>query len=158
MARRSLLAATSLLTALGVGCASKPAPETPAAPRPGGSGSLEVSVTGFESEEGQVLIALFLDESGWPDDEGQAHAALVLPIEDRSAVARFDDVPAGSFAVSVFHDKDLDRELDSGLFGIPTEAYGFSRDARDTFGPPSFDDARLEVGADDDLAITIRVE
>ena len=67
-------------------------------------------------------------------------------------------VPAGPFAVSVFHDKDGDRELDSGVLGIPSEAYGFSADARSTFGPPKFDEARLELAAGETKQITIRVK
>lgn len=138
-------------------CATKP-PPTMAEPRPPGTGKVRVTVTGFENDEGQVLIALFLSESGWPDDEALAFAATVLPIRNRQAFAEFKDVPAGPFAISVFHDEDQDRELDTGVFGIPTEDYGFSRNARDTFGPPSFDDARLEVGAAESMSIAIQVE
>ena len=74
------------------------------------------------------------------------------------AVAAFEGVPAGPFAVSVFHDTDGDRELDSGALGIPSEAYGFSADARSPFGPPKFDEARLELAAGETKQITIRVK
>ena len=117
-----------------------------------------MTIDGFDSNEGQVLIALFLSETGWPDDESVAFASTVLPIEERRVVTTFDDVPAGPFAISVFHDRDRDRELDTGVFGIPTEAYGFSKDARDMFGPPSFDEARLKVIAGESMSITIQVE
>jgi uncharacterized protein (DUF2141 family) len=130
----------------------------PAEARSPGTGRVEVRIDGFDNEEGQVLIALFLDDAGWPNDETRAFAASVLPIRDLQAVTEFEEVPAGPFAISVFHDEDLDRELDTGIFGIPTEAYGFSRDARDTFGPPGFDEARLDVTAGESLRITIRVD
>jgi uncharacterized protein (DUF2141 family) len=115
-------------------------------------------MTGFESDEGQVLVALFLDENGWPGEDEQAFGAIVVPIREGQAVATFQDVPAGPFALSVFHDEDLDRELDRGVFGIPKEPYGFSRDARSTFGPASFEDSRLELAAGETLETTIRVE
>jgi uncharacterized protein (DUF2141 family) len=117
-----------------------------------------VTVTGFESERGQALVALFLDERGWPHDETRAFGAAVRPVREGRAVAAFESVPAGPFAVSVFHDEDLDRELDTGLFGIPSEDYGFSRDARGAFGPPSFEEARLELAAGESRQVTIRVE
>ena len=141
------------------GCASK-TPATTAAepPRPDGTGTVEVTIDGFDNDEGQALVALFLDDTGWPDDEAQAFGASVFPIENLRVVAQFKDVPAGPFAISVFHDKDSDRELDTGVFGIPTEAYGFSRDARDTFGPPSFDEARLDVVAGESKKISILVD
>ena len=137
-------------------CAS--APKTAAEPRLAGTGQVQVTVSGFESEHGQVLIALFLDESGWPNDKGVAFGATVLPIRERQAVAEFKDVPAGAFAISVFHDEDSDHELDTGAFGIPSEHYGFSRGARGSFGPPSFDDARLDLAEGESKQVTIRVE
>ena len=136
-------------------CASTPA--RPPGPRPDGAGQVQVTVTGLESTEGQVLVALFLDQRGWPDDQTLAFEARVLPIDGPQAVATFVDVPAGPFAVSVFHDEDLDRTLDTGVFGIPSEDYGFSRDARGKFGPPGFEDARLDLAPGGSQRITIKV-
>lgn len=118
---------------------------------------LEVTVVGFENDEGQALMSLFLDDAGWPDDPDAAFVALSLPIRERTVVAAIDDVPPGSVAVAVFHDEDVDGELDQNFLGIPREDYGFSRDARGRFGPPGFDDARLEIEAGESLPITIEV-
>ncbi len=137
-------------------CASAP-PATPE-PRPDGTGRVEVTMTGFKSDEGTALVAFFLDDSGWPDPDDSIFATVSVPISEGRAVAEFDAVPAGPFAVSVFHDKDGDRELDSGALGIPTEDYGFSADARNTFGPPSFTEAQLELAAGESKLITIRVK
>ena len=59
-------------------------PDSRRQPRPAGTGQLEVTVTGFESDEGQVLVALFLDERGWPGDQTLAFGAIVLPIRGRA--------------------------------------------------------------------------
>jgi uncharacterized protein (DUF2141 family) len=115
-------------------------------------------MTGFKNEEGQAFVAVFLDAGGWPDGDGSIFATAVVPISDGRAFAVFDEVPAGPFAVSVFHDTDGDGELDSGALGIPSEAYGFSADARDMFGPPSFEEARLELAAGETKRITIQVK
>jgi uncharacterized protein (DUF2141 family) len=155
MPGRLQLLVLGLLVVAFSACAAAPPPAPE--PRPPGTGRVQVAVTGVASAEGQVLIALFLDERGWPDDEKQAFAATALPIHEGQAEARFEDVPAGPFAVSVFHDKNRDRKLDTGLFGIPTEDYGFSRDARGTFGPPRFKDARLELAAGESKQVAIRV-
>jgi uncharacterized protein (DUF2141 family) len=121
-------------------------------------GQVHVTVTGFESEEGQALVALFLDEKGWPDDETSAFGGVVLPIREGEVVTEFNDVPAGPFAVSVFHDKNSNRVLDTGLMGIPSEDYGFSQGARGVLGPPSFADARLELTVGESKRITIHIE
>ena len=153
--RPRLLSACACALALSA-CAS--APPRAEEPRPPGTGRVRVTVTGFPNERGQALVALFLSEKGWPHDEALAFGRAVLPIREGQVVADFEDVPSGPFAVSAFHDEDVDRALDTGLFGIPSEGYGFSRDARDTFGHPSFEAARLELAAGETKQVTIRVE
>jgi uncharacterized protein (DUF2141 family) len=136
-------------------CASAP-PEVPE-PRPEGQGRVEVVMTGFKNEEGSARVAFFLDARVWPDGDSSIFATAVVPISEGQAVAVFEDVPAGPFAVSVFHDEDGDGELDSAALGIPSEPYGFSGDARDLFGPPSFREAKIELAAGETKQITIRV-
>ena len=137
-------------------CAS--APPAAQVPRPEGQGRVEITMTEFENAEGQALVAFFLDDSGWPDPDESIFATLTVPISDGRAFAVVEDVPAGPFAVSVFHDEDSDLELGSGAFGIPSEAYGFSADARNPFGPPKFEEAQLELAAGETKQITIRVK
>ena len=38
------------------------------------------------------------------------------------------------------------QELDRNLIGIPTEPFGFSRNARGSFGPPSFEQMEFAAG------------
>jgi uncharacterized protein (DUF2141 family) len=148
--------AFALLVVVLSACASAP-PGTPE-PRPAGHGRIEVTMTGFKNQEGNARVAVFLDAGGWPDEESSVFATAVVPISDGQALAFFEEVPAGPFAVSVFHDKDGNGELDSDTLGIPSEDYGFSRDARNMFGAPSFKEARIELAAGETKQITIRVK
>jgi uncharacterized protein (DUF2141 family) len=47
--------------------------------------------------------------------------------------------------VQAYHDKDGNGRLRKGLFGLRAEAIGLSRDARIQLGPPSFEDAAIDV-------------
>ena len=69
----------------------------------------------------------------------------------------FDRVPAGEFAVAAYHDENSNGKLDTGAFGRPTEGYGFSRDAKGNFGPPSFEDARLTLDAGQSERVVVRI-
>jgi uncharacterized protein (DUF2141 family) len=55
----------------------------------------------------------------------------------------YTDIPFGEYAVKIFHDEDNNGELDAGFFGIPTEDYGFSNNAKASFGPPDYEDAKF---------------
>ena len=101
-----------------------------------------VHVTGLTSIEGQVIVSVHDEHTYLHDDAFVGRASAKLTTTDvRVAV---DHVPAGRFLVVVVHDTNGDGTLDTNALGLPTEAYGFSRGARGTFGPPSFDDAAFE--------------
>ena len=55
------------------------------------------------------------------------------------------ELPQGRYAIGVFHDANRNNRLDTGLFGIPKEQFGFSNGASGRFGPPSFADAGFEL-------------
>ncbi len=68
--------------------------------------------------------------------------------------AVFTNLEPGTYAVIVFHDEDDDGTLDEGLFGAPTEGYGFSNNAEGFFAAPSFKAAGVLLGSGD-RSITI---
>jgi uncharacterized protein (DUF2141 family) len=50
-------------------------------------------------------------------------------------------LPNVKHAIAAFEDRNGDGELNTTLFGLPTEKFGFSQNAKATFGPPSFAEA-----------------
>ncbi|MCH9852515.1 MAG: DUF2141 domain-containing protein [Alphaproteobacteria bacterium] len=67
-------------------------------------------------------------------------------------------LPDGIYAISAFHDLNDDGELNRNLVGLPTEPYGFSNDARGTFGPAKFADAQFTITADKITHLTINLK
>ncbi len=116
---------------------------------------LQVTVEGVDSETGKIMAALFDKAAGFPG--GQSFAATMTPAKPGTVSFRFKDVPAGRYAVSAFHDLNGNQRLDRNMVGMPSEPYGFSRNARGKMGPPSFDDAAVNVGAEA-VAIVLRIK
>lgn len=108
-------------------------------------GSIAVSMTGFRSDRGRAMVALWRDARGFPGTPPADAPSRGVVIESGRASARFENVAAGNFAITVFHDEDGDTELKENLFGIPKEGIGFSRNVRPRFSAPRFDEARLEL-------------
>ncbi|KQP13216.1 DUF2141 domain-containing protein [Pseudorhodoferax sp. Leaf267] len=115
---------------------------------------LTVEVQGARSPQGSVAGALFASAAGWPKP-GQAVQGQFLPASDK-AVLLFRNLAPGRYAVSVYHDENGNARLDTNPIGIPTEPYGFSRDAQGRMGPPAFDDAAVEVQADTTVTLQLR--
>jgi uncharacterized protein (DUF2141 family) len=114
---------------------------------------LKVEIRGMSSVEGTVNIALF-------DGPGQflakPVASLKISAKERPLIAVFANLKPGTYAISTFHDANANGALDKNLLGLPTEKYGFSRDAARRMGPPSFEDAAFAIDSDQQ-AITINL-
>jgi uncharacterized protein (DUF2141 family) len=124
---------------------------------PDAKSSLTVIVEGFHSDAGDALFALFRTEQGFPKEPLKAAARQAAHISGKSAEANFTGLVPGDFAVSVLHDEDRDRKLKTGLFGIPSEGVGFSRNALGNFGPPSWEDAKMKLNPGVHLTIKLRM-
>jgi uncharacterized protein (DUF2141 family) len=67
----------------------------------------------------------------------------VGPVKADSLTLTFENLPFGTYAVSVHHDINENGRLDKNFFGIPREPFGVSNNPKKFFGPPSFDQAKF---------------
>lgn len=104
--------------------------------------SVEVTITNFESNNGQVLVALYDSESNFLNTRIKGAVQI---IKNKTASCLFTDLPDGEYAVSAFHDEDMDGKLNMMLGFYPTEDTATSNNAPANFGPPTWDDAKFEV-------------
>ena len=113
-------------------------------------------VAGLDSDEGHVLCALFQGEDNWLEPEQHAASARAT-VRDGRAVCVFRDVPAGTDAISAFHDEDDNVQIATGTFGIPTKDWCASRDTRGVMGLPRYRDASFDhTGATTSLRARVR--
>jgi uncharacterized protein (DUF2141 family) len=104
--------------------------------------SVEVSISGFESDKGKAIFGLYSSEGNWLE---KTYKTLKTEIKDGKAYAVFTDLPDGEFAISAFHDVDNDGELDMYLGFYPAEDYATSNNAPAKFGPPKWNDAKFTL-------------
>lgn len=102
--------------------------------------SIVVTVVGLKDRRGRVGCALFDKQRHWLTPKAIAGVKRNIP-KNQQVVCEFRNVPKGRYAVAITHDEDDDGEVDRGLFGIPSEGYCTSRNAKANFGPPSWEDA-----------------
>ena len=105
---------------------------------------VSVAVSGLRNARGQVRACLTAQPAAFPDC-AKDPASRRLSVPATGAVRLdFGPVPPGRYAISLFHDENSNGKLDTVLM-IPREGFGFSRDAKVRFGPPSFDAAAFAV-------------
>jgi uncharacterized protein (DUF2141 family) len=98
--------------------------------------SLQVAVVGLRNDKGHVTCSLFNDPKAFP--RGEEFRETHSPIHGDAALCIFDGIPAGKYAVVVYHDENANGHFDQNAFGLPLEGYGFSRNAAPLFDAPKF--------------------
>ena len=108
-------------------------------------GEILVVLSGFETNQGFVLVSLHDQKKSFPDDAKKAKKLARAQIKNKRAVLRFKGLTYGRYAISAFHDENDNRKLDTNFLGIPKEAVGASNNAKGTLGPPKWKDAVFEL-------------
>ncbi|MEJ6789009.1 DUF2141 domain-containing protein [Brevundimonas sp. BR2-1] len=118
---------------------------------PAGSSVVLTFETGAQT--GSVMVALYDSEAAY--EGGPAVARMAVPASGE-VVARFENLPAGDYAVKAFHDVNGNGEMDQNPFGMPTEPYAFSNNAVGNMGPARWARARFPVSGETAQTIVIR--
>ncbi len=108
--------------------------------------SLQVSISGASSDAGSIRILVFSKPSGFPDQVKQAVRSISLAPKSGKANFKLTDLPSGTYAIGVIHDQDNNGKLSTNAVGYPTEKFGFSKNPKVYFGPPSFEKAAFVLG------------
>lgn len=102
---------------------------------------------------GAVMVALY-DEASYGGGQPVRSARVDVAAGQRTVA--FEGLPAGEYGVKAFHDLNGNGRMDANPFGMPTEPYAFSNNARGNMGPASWERARFEVSGETAQTISIR--
>ena len=105
--------------------------------------ALTVDIANVRNGRGRVRIDV-CPQSRFLDDGCAWHASV--PAHAGTTSVTIEDLPPGDYAIQAFHDENGNDAMDRGLFGIPKEGFGFSREARIVFSPPKWKDAVFTHG------------
>ncbi len=93
---------------------------------------LTIEITGLRNNNGQILLQLM--------DENKNNLKSVHGIiKENKCIMMLEDLKTSKYAFRYFHDENKNNKLDTKWLGIPVEGFGFSNNAKGTFGPPSFE-------------------
>ncbi|MEN8817137.1 MAG: DUF2141 domain-containing protein [Nonlabens sp.] len=113
--------------------------------------TLKVVVNNAKDDQGKMVYSL--------NTESQFMKAAPLQsasveIKNRIAIATFENVPAGEYAVMVLHDQNGNQSMDFSEQGMPIESYGMSNNPMN-YGPPTWMDAKFTIDSDKEIIIRL---
>ncbi|MEN9868260.1 MAG: hypothetical protein RL748_3850 [Pseudomonadota bacterium] len=103
---------------------------------------LTVNIENIKSSDGNLMVAIYDSAANFLKNPLQAAKMTAQPGND---TVQFKDLPAGEYAVVVYHDANGNGQLDKNAFGMPLEDYGFSNNTIGKTARPSFDAAKMGV-------------
>jgi len=104
--------------------------------------TLTVNVTNFKNNKGKVMVGVYNDANNFMKKSIYTKAG---EIKANTTKVVFENIPDGEYAISLYHDENDNKKLDTGWFGIPKEGYGCSNDAKGNMGPPKYEDAKFQL-------------
>lgn len=103
-----------------------------------------IRIAGAPNNNGTIKVAIHANvESFLSEDQSLISQSIPLKNGESIWLLQADSLPE-MFAVAAYHDENDDQELTMNRFGIPSERFGFSREARGIAGPPRFQDAVIQ--------------
>lgn len=121
------------------------------------AGTLVVRTQGYSDSLGGSVVQVF--GQGASIAHGPVQSRVTAPIAGGKSLARIENLPAGKWAVMVFHDRNGNGTLDHGWNRLPQEAMGFSNGFVPTLlaGKPTWEKIAVDLaGPSDTLDLRIR--
>lgn len=94
-----------------------------------------------QSDEGTIRLGLYTEDVFM---KAAPTMSVEAPIKDGKAIAVFENVPEGTYALMLYQDKNNNKQMDFEPNGMPSEPYGSSNNVM-SMGPPSWMDTSFEV-------------
>jgi len=113
---------------------------------------LTVAVSGLKNNSGTVKVGLYNSDGTFLKT---TYKSVASKIKDNKAMVTFENLPAGEYAISTYHDENNNGKLDKNMMGIPSEDYAASNNAKGFMGPPAYKDAKFVLAKDSKIEITL---
>lgn len=118
------------------------------------TGDLTVTIKNINKFKGVIMIGLYNNDSTWLQI-GKEYRGAKVEITATTVTYVFKDLPFGTYAISVFHDKNSDGECNRNWVGMPTEGYCFSNNFKPLVGSPKFKDAEFKFSGEKKLFLNM---
>lgn len=116
--------------------------------------TLKLTIENINSIEGEIVIGIFNTHEYFLQ-KGKAIKNYKIKVTRKTETIIINNLPKGSYAISLYHDKNLDGICNLNLLGIPKEPYGFSNNFKPRFSAPDFNDCKFDLSKDLNLKIRL---
>jgi uncharacterized protein (DUF2141 family) len=111
--------------------------------------TLTIRIENIEPDKGYLMVGVFNNKNNFPDNYFQRQK---IKVTNGTMIVAFNNLPTGTYAVSIYQDTNENEQLDKNFLGIPKERYGFSNNSN----RPVYEKCLFEFN--NDMTIIVRLD
>ncbi len=115
---------------------------------------IQITINNIKSPKGNIVIGIFDNPNSFLKD-GKQYKVIQKKVTGNSLSFTIKAIKKGEYAFAIYHDKNADNKCNLNCFGIPKEAYGFSKNFRPIFSKPKFKDCKINIGKERNIQIDL---
>ncbi len=108
--------------------------------------TLTINITNITQTGGTLRVGVYDPNHGFGSETEVPTYFKLIPITKTETQTVVFELPAGRWAVAVYHDLNNNQKLDTNKLGLPKEPYCFSNNYRPKLSRPKFDHCSFEMG------------
>ncbi len=121
------------------------------------TGNIIVHIKDMRNINGMLGASLYASKKGFPDTPEISYCTLVKKVTNTEDTFIFENIPYGTYAISVLHDENGNGKMDKNFFGLPTEGCGISTNPKIGMGGPKFNNSVFTLNSKKmELTIDVR--
>lgn len=109
-------------------------------------GTLTIEIKGLKVAKGNIQLGIYNKADGFATNKN-VYLGKISKVSSTTVTIKLPNLPYGNYAIAAYHDANGNGKLDKNFFGVPTELYGFSNNARGVVSAPDFKDAKFNVNS-----------
>lgn len=110
--------------------------------------TLEFTIEGIKSNKGKIYIQLFKGEENYQNNN--AYLSSIAIAKQGQVTITFnglvvDDLGNDDYGIRYYHDENDNASMETNLFGMPLEGYGYSNNAKANYGPVDYSHIKFHM-------------
>lgn len=117
---------------------------------------ITINIKNIKNSNGFINIAMFNNPDNFPSNYRHAIFSTTEKIYNKQNYSfTIKDIDPGKYSIALYMDNNKNKILDTGIFGIPLEQYGFSNNPKIQFKAPSFEETSFTLNENIFLSIKL---
>jgi uncharacterized protein (DUF2141 family) len=120
------------------------------------TGKVTLHIENIQTKKGGEIAAAVFNSQNFLKT-GKQLSSTSREVSSGKMVFVFENLSPGEYAFVAYQDIDGNKKMKKNIIGYPKEPWGISNNPLILFGPPSFDESKVKVNANQITMVSIRL-